>query len=299
MESLLALLNKIQQVSPLPVFCKETIIVQNAGMQHWLNMSIANDRGISLNIDYALPAQYLWKLVRTLADKEFDNEQNPFSREALCWRIYQLLATEQVLNDNRFSQVNDYWRSSNNVEFNDIELNSVDPVAKHNFSQQENLKRYQLACQLADLFEQYLVFRPDWIDQWHQAKPVELTKENSQFDQLQQWQSALWQLLTQEQDYNPVNLLNSALDNLANKQNLLPKRMSFFGINAMAPMWLSFINDLSDYCDVHFFHLNPCFSYWGDLLTEKQAIQHLSQWTEGFDDISQLVGNPLLANFGQ
>lgn len=294
MESLLALLNKIQQVSPLTVFCKETIIVQNAGMQHWLNMSIANDRGISLNIEYALPAQYLWKLVRNLADKDFDNEQNPFSREALCWRIYHLLATECILNDRHFSQVNDYWRIAPNET-----ITTKGDSANCCFSEQENLKRYQLACQLADLFEQYLVFRPDWIDQWHQQKSIDEAHQNPQFQQLAQWQSTLWQFLTQEQDYNPVNLLKSALKDIASKQHLLPKRLSFFGINAMAPMWLEFINGLSRYCDVHFFHLNPCFSYWGDLLTEKQAIQHLNQWTEGFDDISQLVGNPLLANFGQ
>jgi exodeoxyribonuclease V gamma subunit len=53
MEHLLALLNKIQQLSPPAVFTKEIIIVQNAGMQHWLNMSLAQERGISLSIDYA------------------------------------------------------------------------------------------------------------------------------------------------------------------------------------------------------------------------------------------------------
>jgi len=288
MENLLALLNKIQQISPLPVFSKETIIVQNAGMQHWLNMSIANERGISLNIDYALPAQYLWKLARTLADSEFDTEQNPFSREALCWRIYQLLAEDIVLNDNNFSQVTEYWRLSSSQE-----------LSQDGLSAPENLKRYQLACQLADLFEQYLVFRPDWIDLWHQKSVDELKHANPQFEQLQKWQATLWQLLTNEQTYNPINLIESAIENLASKQDLLNERVSFFGINSMAPMWLSFINALSEHCEVHFFHLNPCFSYWGDLLTEKQAIKQCSQWTTGFDDISQSVGNPLLANLGQ
>ena len=67
----------------------------------------------------------------------------------------------------------------------------------------------------------------------------------------------------------------------------------------MAPMWLSFIEAISDHVDVHFFHLNPCFDYWGDIQSEKQAIRLLSKWVEGHDDISVNVGNPLLANLGQ
>ena len=52
MENLLTLLNKISEVSPTGVFSQEVIIVQNAGMQHWLNLAIANERGISMNILY-------------------------------------------------------------------------------------------------------------------------------------------------------------------------------------------------------------------------------------------------------
>ena len=102
MENLLALLDKIQQVSPLPIFSQETIIVQNAGMQHWLNMSLAQQRGISMNIGYALPSQFLWKLVRSLASEENVPDQSPFSREVLAWRIDALLGSEIVMSDDDF-----------------------------------------------------------------------------------------------------------------------------------------------------------------------------------------------------
>lgn len=102
MENLLALFNQVQQVSPLPVFTPETIIVQNPGMQHWLSMSMAKSRGIAMNNDYALPAQFLWKLLRTIAGEEHVGEQAPYSREVLCWRIYQLLASDNVVNDEIF-----------------------------------------------------------------------------------------------------------------------------------------------------------------------------------------------------
>lgn len=109
MENLLTLLNKISQVSPVGVFNQEVIIVQNAGMQHWLNLAIANERGISMNMRYALPAQYLWQLIRTLASEEKVPEQSPYSREVLTWRIYALIATDAVISDEDFKPATCYW----------------------------------------------------------------------------------------------------------------------------------------------------------------------------------------------
>ncbi|MBL4900099.1 MAG: exodeoxyribonuclease V subunit gamma, partial [Colwellia sp.] len=290
MENLLTLLNKISQVSPVGVFNQEVIIVQNAGMQHWLNLAIASDRGISMNMRYALPAQCLWKLIRTLASEDKVPDQSPYSREVLTWRIYALLATETVISDNDYKPATGYWLGQN---INPLALNSTEKT-----SSKADLKRYQLAGQMADLYEQYLIFRPEWLDAWQQGEEaIQLSTENK-------WQAKLWQLLIRQLPYNPVELLNDAIANIADKlnndPNILPKRMSFFGINTMAPMWLNFINALSEYIEIDFFHLNPCFSYWGDILSEKQATKKLSHWSSGADNDEHLfVGNPLLANFGQ
>ncbi|XQW83517.1 exodeoxyribonuclease V subunit gamma [Thalassotalea piscium] len=278
MENLLALLDKIHQVSPLPVFAKEVIIVQNAGMQHWLNMSLAQSRKISLGNEFLLPAQFLWQLMRSLASAEKVPDQSPYSREALCWRIYQELACDEVVANDIYHQVTHYWNQSEN-------------------SNEQALKRYQLSCQLADLYEQYLIFRPEWIDAWYQGRAIDNLDSNT--EQLSAWQSDLWLRLTESAPYNPLELMQSAIDNIADNLHLLPQRISFFGINAMAPMWLAFINAISEHTQVHFFHLNPCFNYWGDIKTHKQALQHMTEWTSGYEDISHAVGNPLLANLGQ
>jgi len=282
MENLLLLLNKISEVSPLGVFNQEVIVVQNAGMQHWLNLAIAKERGISMNMRYALPAQYLWRLIRTLASDDNVPEQSPYSREVLTWRIYALLATKQIIEDTDFSPATQYWQQS-----------ETDQI----FSSHENLKRYQLAQQMADLYEQYLIFRPQWLDAWQKDdKLTALSSDNK-------WQAKLWRLLIEQLPYNPVELLNDAISNIESKlladPMILPKRLSFFGINSMAPLWLTFINALSDYIEVNFFHLNPCFSYWGDIISEKQAFDKLSHWSHGVDDTHIFIGNPLLANLGQ
>ncbi|ASP49037.1 exodeoxyribonuclease V subunit gamma [Cognaticolwellia beringensis] len=336
MENLLVLLDKIQQLSPLPVFAQDTVIVQNAGMQHWLNMSLAEQRGISMNMRYALPSQFLWNLIRNLASDEDVPEQSPYSREVLAWRIDTLLAANEVIDDDAFKVASDYWQADSKNSGN------------NSYSEAEQLKRYQLACQLADLYEQYLIFRPEWIHAWHQgeftafdhqasASSSDTIEEGKQTEASNAiWQGKLWHLLVRDQPYDPRELVALAIKNLNNvdrlKAQALPHRLSFFGINAMAPLWLEFINALSEQIDVHFFHLNPCYAYWGDVVTEKNAIE---AWLKGTDfsagqktadennsendqqlglftdvesndfeskdlaDINQQVGNPLLANLGQ
>lgn len=295
MENLLLLLNKISDVSPLGVFNQEVIVVQNAGMQHWLNLAIAKERGISMNIRYALPAQYLWRLIRTLASEDKVPEQSPYSREVLTWRIYALLATKTVFSDTDFNPATRYWKQDNNQVATLI--SETDFFIPNQFSSLENLKRYQLAGQMADLFEQYLIFRPQWLDAWQKGIPI------SQLDTDNVWQAKLWLLLIKQLPYNPVELLNDAIANISSKlasdASVLPKRLSFFGINSMAPMWLTFINALSEYIEIDFFHLNPCFSYWGDIVSEKQAMNKLANWSKGVEDEHYFVGNPLLANLGQ
>lgn len=279
MEHLLALFNKVSQVSPVGVFEQEVVVVQNAGMQHWLNLALANERSISMNIRYALPAQFLWKLIRTIASDDKVPEQSPYSREVLTWRIYDILALETIINDKNLSEATHYWNSQHSLEHSE---------------RRDDFKRYQLAKQLADLFEQYLIFRPDWLDAWEKGKPIDGIDSKEYL-----WQAKIWQMLVKHLPYNPVELLEDAIANIQDNLQSIPKKLSFFGINTMAPMWLSFINALSEHIDVHFYHLNPCFDYWGDIKSEKQAFKQLSLWTDGVQHLDSFVGNPLLANLGQ
>jgi exodeoxyribonuclease V gamma subunit len=308
MENLLLLFNKIHEVSPLPIFSQDVVVVQNAGMQHWLNMSVAQTRGISMNSSYALPAQFLWKLIRAVASDEDVPEQSPYSREVLCWRLFKLLGNDELLIDSDFADVFRYLSSENNKNSeNKLNSSSINQVKNAETSSnamgeqgdQTQLKRYQLAVQLADLFEQYLVFRPDWLDQWQQGQFIIAGETDVDVINHTKWQAKLWFALQTESPYNPQTLLTLAAKNLPKHQSELPKRISFFGINAMAPMWLSFIEKLSQYTQVHFYHLNPCADYWGDIQTQKQLFRHMNSWLDGFDDMSTSVGNPLLANLGQ
>ncbi|WNC70206.1 exodeoxyribonuclease V subunit gamma [Thalassotalea nanhaiensis] len=278
MEDLLTLFDEVQKVSTLPVLSKEVVLVQNPGMQHWLNMQQAQISGISMNASFVLPAQFLWQQLRILSGDDIP-DQTPYSREVLAWRIDALLQSTEVLNNKDCLQANQYWHKNNSPD---------------------SLKRFQLAVQTADLFEQYLIYRPDWLDSW--AKGETVTSFDSSAQQQEKWQSFLWYLLHKQSPYNPNTLIATAKNNLLTYKHLLPKRVSIFGINALAPMWIDFLNALSTHIEVHFYHLNPCYEYWGDIKTDKanakQAyLAQVAKWPE--DALHNDSANPLLANLGQ
>ena len=61
---------------------------------------------------------------------------------------------------------------------------------------------------MADLYEQYLIFRPEWLDSWQKGQEVDLLSNDSK------WQAKLWQQLIKQLAYNPVELLNNAIANI-------------------------------------------------------------------------------------
>lgn len=278
MEDLLTLFDKVQQTSNLPTLAQEFVLVQNPGMQHWLNMQQANMSGIAMNAAFVLPAQFLWKQLKVLSGQT-ESDQEPYSREVLAWRIDKLLQCESVLASELCAPATLYWQSKG-VE---------DP-----------LKRFQLAVQLADLFEQYLIYRPNWVNAWASGEPCNDSHLNAIPDA--GWQAHIWYLLQKDIPYNPVELITLAVTNVDKNKHLLPKRISIFGINALAPMWIDFLELLSSVIDIHFYHLNPCYEYWADIQTDKNKakqgyLAQIERWPE--DGVNKDAANPLLANLGQ
>ena len=63
--------------------------------------------------------------------------------------------------------------------------------------------------------------------------------------------------------------LLGALENMDN--SLLPKRISLFGISAIASSQLEVFEALSKKTEVFLFFFNPSEHYWGDVVDEKTA----------------------------
>ncbi|MCU7799187.1 MAG: exodeoxyribonuclease V subunit gamma [gamma proteobacterium symbiont of Lucinoma myriamae] len=283
LENLVFLLDHVMQSGANDnILSEEIILVQSKGMQHWLNLKLAESRGISMNLSFSLPMQFFWNQIRVVLGKDKVPEKSTYTREVMSWRIHELLASDAVISEPLCQEATNYCSGN-------------------------EAKRFQLACQLADLFEQYLIFRPDWIMAWEKGdSPIDQAGSNT----ADQWQALIWRLLIAQDTQHPIRLLKEAMSKLKQHQHHLPERISLFGINTLPPVWLDCLSELGRQTQVHFFHLNPCVEYLGDLKTDKsQAKEQFYRWlnsndlaipgtTDQHSALAAETTNPLLSNLG-
>lgn len=269
--SLLAeMLVKVQQVNPLvDPFEPEKILIQSQGMAQWLQMQIADYTGIMGNCEFLYPTTFLWQQYRVLFPEL--PKENIFERSSMTWRIMRLLPI--CLTQAEFAPLKRYLAES---------------------GEQYQLKLYQLSSKIAELFDQYLVYRPHWLVNWEEDNlqaveneiKIAISGKNKDQELIfsdMQWQSTLWKQIvndlktdanesiftTSHRAYLQQNYFEK-LSNLTDAEKAkLPKRIFIFGISAFSPLQLAVFKKLSEYCDLHIFFLNPSEKYWGDSVEDK------------------------------
>lgn len=303
--SLAEMLVKVQQVNPLEdPFEPETVLIQSQGMAQWLQMQIAEFNGIMGNCNFLYPTTFLWQQYRVLFPEL--PKENIFERHSMTWRIMRLLP--DCLNQGEFKPLQRYLANQPNEE-------------------QYQLKLYQLSAKIAELFDQYLVYRPHWLVHWEEgnlqvvenelkiaiaAKNVDLNLISNDI----KWQSYLWQQIVQDlqegvddrvfttshRAYLQQNYFEK-LDNLTETERAkLPKRIFIFGISAFSPLQLAMFKKLSEHCDIHIFFFNPSEKYWGDSVEDKVwqklALTHKIS-SEDLENLLAEQSNKLLALWGK
>jgi exodeoxyribonuclease V gamma subunit len=250
-------------------FLKEIIMVQSLGMRRWLTLEIAERLGICMQCEFPFPLTFLTETLHSLIP-EMAERPAPPNRDAMTWSIYRLLPV--MLKRPEFAPVRGF------------------------LADEDDLKRYQLAAQIAGLFDQYLLFRPelllDWeADEWREDDLFRRPKDAA-------WQCLLWREITRQK---PAHFA-AALDEL---RHLLPsspsggseretegQRVSIFGIASLAPAQLEILFHLAATRPVHLFLLSPSAEYHGDALTPKQWAKRTASGKAGElekPDINQLL----------
>ena len=264
LETLAALFSRIQQVRPLQqALAAEEIVVQSQGMRRYLSSYLAKDAGVAANLRFSLPAGLTWRLMRECIPDI--PALSPFSPEVMRWRLLEAFRSED------FQTASEFAHSR---------------AALQSYLEGGKSADYQLAGQLADMFDQYLVYRPQWIDAWQTGDLLGLGDDEV-------WQAELWRFLDDGRQSAPhrVALWEQLLAALS--ADKLPERFFVFGISTMAPMYLQLLQKIAEHCEVFVFALNPSEHYWGNVLEAAQILK-------GGDevDLSQ-SGHPLLASLGK
>lgn len=242
-------------------FDPEYFIIQSQGMERMLSQRLS-ERFVSwCNYEYMLPTRFFALMANRLG---VESGPEDYARDQLCWRLDHILRT---ISGDTFQVLNRYMADDNN-----------------------GMKRYQLAQQLAYVFDQYQIMRLGMMDGWENGRLY--TKNPSE-----SYQMELWNLLGEAIGHvrhrgaflrDLIRLLNEK----TNISFLLPKRISVFGVHSLPPILLSCLQSLSNHCDVHFYLLSPCENYWTEKMTRKMQVEsNLADIQSGF--------HPLLASLGQ
>lgn len=226
----------------------ETLLVPSQGMQRWLAFTLAREQGIAANLDFQLPSSFMWQLVR----RAFPDlpARSPLDCEPLAWRVMRELPLVQ----------------------------QVEAAAIHRHWQAADARgRFELASRVADVFDQYLVYRPDWILGWEQGRLFGLGPDEA-------WQASLWRAMAGRGAPHRARLLQEFSARLAAGEVAgLPARLTLFGVSSLPPAIWELLRLLGEHHEVDVFLLNPSQEYWGQL-------------RRGDGDES---GHPLLAALGQ
>lgn len=241
-------------------FIPEQIIVPTRGLAQWLKLEFARRHGIAANLELPFPRAFFFELMQKLLPKEIRG--GLIEPEALTWRIMDKL--EPLLAQPAFGEIKNYLASSS------------DPRRK-----------FQLAERIAGLFDQYSVYRPQWIDAWQRGQETH-------------WQAQLWRAAMSDglacQGKFLFELLNALKRPDCDKTNL-PERLAIFCPTSLPPVYLEVFQSLARHIPVHLFWLSPCAEYWGDITSalEDENIQSVA----GGGELHLDRGHPLLASWGK
>jgi len=135
------------------------------------------------------------------------------------------------------------------------------------------LRRVQLAGELADLLLDYAMSRPDMVAAWSGVD------RGAQVSPLERWQRRLWlalfapgglaaRLAGPGARWAPLPALFAAL---APADLALPGSVHLLGFSHLARGYWPMLDGLAQACDLRVYALNPCREFWDDLSSARQA----------------------------
>ena len=296
--------NKLEELSDVVVFWlkehplapleNEVFLVQSNGMGQWLQQSLAQNSalGIATAIKVQLPSSFIWTVYRAVLGAQIPKEQL-LAKAPLTWRLYRLLPT-------LMSQA------------------GFEILSRFLVDDKQDRKRYQLAEQLADLFDQYQVYRSDWLFDWAEGRDC-LRDADGQIQSMpeqQHWQAALWRAVLADlgEAATPFasrasvhTLFMSRIEQWERRPAGIPRRIIVFGLSSLPQQALEVLAKLGKFCQIVLFVHNPCQHYWADIIEDKELLKaerHRQAYKLGMaatltDAELHLHAQPLLAAWGK
>ena len=243
----------------------EIIVVQSRGMQRWLSMELARMHGVCTNVKWPFPNAF----VLDMFSRILPGVAQPalFEKDALTLRIMDCLPG--LLGLDSFGRVRDYLRGDT-----------------------AGMKLYQFSAMMANIYDQYVIFRPELVLGWEEGGGRARTCP-------EEWQAILWNRIIEGNDaHHRARLRQLFRQGLASADmSKLLERVSIFGISYLPAFHLDVLKGLSEMTDVSLYCLNPCREYWADIVPERHITRAAGR--KKGEDLHMESRNELLAGMGR
>ncbi|MBK0384410.1 exodeoxyribonuclease V subunit gamma [Pedobacter sp. SD-b] len=253
------------------VFQPYHFVTQTDGMNNWLKLQLANHLKIAANYRFLKPNDLVAQIYHILGGDYLQ----PLSPENQSWLIFKILGTESFVK--KFKNIAQYYDEDN-----------LD----------RDLKRLALAKKIADLFDQYQIYRPETIKLWNRA-----TLEDIGYDE---WQKYLWikaKELADKQFPDKTFMSDFIIEALKNPRNINRLKQTIpdvylFGLSVLTDFHIQLFHILGEQVNFYYYLLNPApEQYWIEDISKKRAIRLQDKFND--EEYYQSEGNTLLSNWGK
>lgn len=208
---------------PLPPREQELIVVQSQGMRRWLTLQLADTFGAAGSVALPFPASFVHDIGRRVSPGAGTREEDdPYTREALAWRVDALL------------------RALPSGEA------ALQPLRTY-LQGADDRARFGLARQIATRLDDYQMFRADILREWESGRIVPDTPHAA-------WQGYLWREICAEIGEGTPHLAARLERSIAalkgGSVSGLPARVTVFGVSALPPLFIELLAALARHLPV-------------------------------------------------
>lgn len=238
------------------LFSKPRVAIASPEMERWLSLALAQRLGITSQIEFVLPAKLIWDLLKQAWPEA--PSQSPFERGRLAMRFLEPFVTAPERLPQRLRS---YLRDRN------------------------ELAQLAFARRLAEQFDRYIVYRPDWITAWEAGEQSH-------------WQAELWRQVAPPGEQAHWAAAATSPEIAGRLAEGIDRREAiyFFAPTPLSPGYLNLIRAVASATEVVVLLHNPCRAYWSDIADRKTITRIGIRQPEALPYFEE--GNRLLASLG-
>jgi len=247
------------------------VVVPSTAIARRLQLAIAGDKGICANVRFNFLGNWLWQLARSV-DAAVP-ERSPLAPEVLSWLALRLLR------EGRFRAF---------------------PRLEGFLADADELMLLDLAQGVAQVFDHYATYRPDWLMTWSSGGTIPDFRDQPGPEADEAWQRELWRSITREiglDDMHPLQRFIAKIGKPGRPESGagLPASAAIFAVPGIPPLYLQTLCRLSAGMDITLYLLNPCREYWFEIVPPRR-LAYLERKKRA---AHREVGHALLADWGR